>query len=100
MLVGSDLPIFDQPIKDLLFKKFDTSVPAAKTPYKSAASEIPDSPPFVTGRSTKETKRIKALLLKAFDLKAVAPAAAKKKAPAKKTAAKKAPAKKTVKKDA
>jgi histone H1/5 len=71
--------------KNLLLKKFDTSATAVYKP-KATALKIPDSPPFVTGLSAKETKRVKALLLKAFDLKA-APAK-KKAAPAKKATAK------------
>ncbi len=59
-------------IKDLLLRKFDTGVVASKGLYtpKPTTAEIPDSLPFVTGQSAKETERIKALLLKAFDLEA------------------------------
>jgi hypothetical protein len=73
--------------KDLLLKKFDTGATDAKSLYKpkAATSKVPDSPPFVSGESAKETKRMKALLLKSFDLKASPP---KKATPAKKAAAK------------
>jgi hypothetical protein len=61
--------------KDLLLKKFETSAVAAKELYtpEASTSAIPDSPPFVTGYDAEETKRIQALLLKGFDLKAKSP---------------------------
>ena len=61
-------------IKDLIFKKFETAyateVVAERASDKKAAVKIPDAPPFVTGYDEKETKRIRALLFKGFDLKA------------------------------
>ncbi|MBW1770372.1 MAG: hypothetical protein JRJ17_04270 [Deltaproteobacteria bacterium] len=81
-------------------RKFDTRVVAEMSapPKAKPAAKIPDSPPFVTGYDDDETKRIKAFLLKQFDLKISLPAEeVKKAAPAKKGAkpnakAKKAPA--------
>ena len=68
-------------IKDLLLKKFDTGAKAATSLYKPAPAiaDIPDAPPFVTGLDAKETKRIRALLLKKFDLKSPPAAKAEKK---------------------
>ena len=77
--------------KALLVKQFDTSATAGKSLYtpKPTTTDVPDSPPFVTGQSAKETKRVKGLLLKRFDLKAAPATKPKKKAaPAKKAAAK------------
>ena len=59
-------------IKDLLLRKFDTGVVAemAAPPKAKPAAKIPDAPPFVTGYDKDETKRIRALLSKEFDLAA------------------------------
>jgi hypothetical protein len=84
-------------IKDLLLRKFDTVVlETPKSPYKTKApSKIPDPPPFVTGYDDDETKRIKASLLKQFDLRISPPVEEVKKAvPAKKAAQPKAKGKK------
>jgi len=62
-------------IKDLLFKKFDTGPskkPVAERPQK-VQLKLPEAPPFVTGYDKEETKRIRALLFKQFDLKSEPP---------------------------
>ena len=59
-------------IKELLMKKFD-SASAPRTPRPAADTPSSDqfvAPPFFSGRSEDETKRLKALLLKKFDLDA------------------------------
>jgi hypothetical protein len=79
-------------IKTLLFKQYDTGVMdqlAAKSPYKKQAPvEIPESPPFVAGRSKKQVEQIRALLFKPFDM-SVKPAPGPKKAKAAKKPLKK-----------
>jgi hypothetical protein len=60
-------------IRELLMKKFD-SAPPAKRPSpgpKAKATAAYNAPPFFAGRDDQETKRLKALLLKKFDLTAV-----------------------------
>ena len=62
-------------IKALLSKRFDTGVMdklAAQSPYKAKESvKIPESPPFVSGRSRKQVEQVRALLFRAFDLTAL-----------------------------
>ena len=60
-------------IKELLMKKFDSQRPAkAASPAADAqATQKYDAPPFFTGLSDDETQRLKALLLKKFDLEAL-----------------------------
>ena len=64
-------------IRDLLFKKFAVGAPerpvAASALEKKRPAKIPESPPFVTGYDEEETKRIRAMLFKKFDLKGEAP---------------------------
>lgn len=64
-------------IRDLLFKKFDAGAPempvAASVLEKKRPAKIPEAPPFVTGYDEEETKRIRAMLFKKFDLKGEAP---------------------------
>lgn len=63
--------------KDVLFRDFGTM--AAKGPGGERAHEprapleLPEAPPFVTGYDEKETKRIRGLLFKQFDLKVETP---------------------------
>jgi len=63
--------------KDVLFRDFGTM--AAKGPGDKRAREpkaplkLPEAPPFVTGYDEEETKRIRGLLFKQFDLKVEAP---------------------------
>lgn len=66
--------------KDLLFRKFER-VPAeavvAERVYKPKAPlKFPEAPPFVTGYDEEETKRVRSLLFKQFDLKVEARAEA------------------------
>lgn len=66
--------------KDLLFRKFEM-VPAeavvAERVYKPKAPlKFPEAPPFVTGYDEEETKRVRSLLFKQFDLKVEARAEA------------------------
>ncbi|MCK4788739.1 MAG: hypothetical protein KAV87_33660 [Desulfobacteraceae bacterium] len=72
-------------IRDLLFKKFDVGAPerpvAASAFEKKRRATIPEAPPFVTGYNEEETKRIRAMLFKKFDLKGKAPVEAIKEAP-------------------
>jgi len=59
------------PTKDLLFKKFDSAMPEKppKSPFaKKAGKKLPEAPPFVSADSEEETKRMKTLLFKQFDL--------------------------------
>ncbi|MBW2566406.1 MAG: hypothetical protein JRE24_05900 [Deltaproteobacteria bacterium] len=69
-------------IRDLLMRKFDTGVVAemAAPPKAKPAAKIPDAPPFVTGYDKDETKRVRALLSKEFDLAAGPPVKEAKKA--------------------
>ena len=64
-------------IRDLLFKKFDVGareMPVAESALeKKKPAKIPESPPFVTGYDEEETRRIRAMLFKKFDLKSEAP---------------------------
>jgi len=59
-------------IKELLMKKFDSVRPAkASSPAPAVqATKQYDAPPFFAGLSDDETRRLKALLLKKFDLQA------------------------------
>ena len=63
--------------KDVLFRDFGTMAakgPGTKRTYKPKAPlKLPEAPPFVTGHDEKETKRIRGLLFKQFDLKVEAP---------------------------
>jgi hypothetical protein len=63
--------------KDLLFRKFGTMAaqePAGKFAYQPKAPlAFPEAPPFVTGYDEEETKRIRGLLFKQFDMKVEAP---------------------------
>jgi hypothetical protein len=63
--------------KDLLFRKFGTTAakePAGKRAYPPKAPlAFPEAPPFVTGYDEEETKRIRGLLFKQFDMKVEAP---------------------------
>jgi hypothetical protein len=63
--------------KDLLFRKFGTmpaKEPAGKVAYQPKAPlAFPEAPPFVTGYDEEETKRIRGLLFKQFDMKVEAP---------------------------
>ncbi len=73
--------------KDLLFRKFGTmpaKAPAGKVAYQPKAPlAFPEAPPFVTGYDEEETKRIRGLLFKQFDMKVKAlPEAAREAAPA------------------
>jgi hypothetical protein len=80
--------------KDLLFRKFETMAaqePAGKVAYQPKAPlAFPEAPPFVTGYDEEETKRIRGLLFKQFDMKVKAsPEVVKKPVPRKKAPAKK-----------
>ncbi len=57
-------------IKALLMKKFDSARPpkASKPAPDARAAQKYDAPPFFTGLSDDDTRRLKALLLKKFDL--------------------------------
>jgi hypothetical protein len=89
-------------LKELLSKKFDLGKAPRLVSIKKKVVRIPGAPPFVTGESIKEVQKIKAMLLKQFDLKDAGPVKAVSKAKAqtkakkapvvKKTATKKAPA--------
>jgi hypothetical protein len=63
--------------KDVLFRDFGTMAatgPGTKRAYKPKTPlKLPEAPPFVTGYDEKETKRIRSLLFKQFDLKVEAP---------------------------
>ncbi len=63
--------------KDLLFRKFEmvpAEAPVAERVYKPKAPlKFPEAPPFVTGYDEEETKRVRGLLFKPFDLKVEAP---------------------------
>jgi hypothetical protein len=60
-------------IKELLLKKFDSARPAERfSPApQTKATTAHTAPPFFAGLDAQETKRLKALLLKKFDLKAM-----------------------------
>lgn len=61
-------------MRDLLFRKFDTGLRkevTVESPYEQKAPpKLPDAPPFVTGYDEEQTKQIRSLLFKQFDLKA------------------------------
>jgi hypothetical protein len=71
--------------RDLLLKKFDVGAPerpvAASALEKKRPAKIPEAPPFVTGYDAEETKRIRAMLFKKFDLEREAAVEAIKEAP-------------------
>lgn len=66
--------------KDLLFRKFEmvaAEAVGAERAYKPKSPvEFPEAPPFVTGYDEEETKRVRSLLFKQFDLKVEARAEA------------------------
>lgn len=71
-------------LKTLLFKKFDTWQPEKPfVPKETKPSRAFTTPPFFTGKSDAESKKLRALLFKKFDL-TEAPAAPVEKAPAEK----------------
>jgi hypothetical protein len=63
--------------RELLFKRFGPWTPPHlfRAAPERSLKKVPDAPPLAVGRSPEDTRRIKALLLKTFDLKATAPSA-------------------------
>ncbi len=52
----------------LLLKRFDEWSPASPYRPPDQAAEVPSAPPFVSGKTAKETDRLRSLLFKTFDL--------------------------------
>jgi hypothetical protein len=69
-------------LKDLIFKEFGAGA-IKPVVFEKTAVSVPQAPPFISGYDAKETEKIKALLLKAFDLKAETTAEAADQVPSK-----------------
>jgi hypothetical protein len=61
-------------LKDLIYREFAVGAAATPVTIEKIVAEMPEAPPFISGYGRKETEKIRALLFKAFDLKAEAPA--------------------------
>ncbi len=56
-------------LKELVFKQFDMGKKATPVSIKKKAVKLPEAPPLVSGYNDEDTERIRALLLKIFELK-------------------------------